>query len=102
MEETFPDKGILENLTREGKELGLLYSRQQSWNPKQAITLKHLIAYNNLRTYINLKCMIDMPIIGCLVWGHAYGHDKIIILINILPIFNPLLLSGYHIFFYTF
>jgi hypothetical protein len=30
MEETFPDKGILENLTREGKELGLLYSRQQS------------------------------------------------------------------------
>jgi hypothetical protein len=58
------------------EELGLLYNYQQSWNPKQAITLKHLIAYNNLRTYINPKGMIGMPIIDCHVWDHAYGHDK--------------------------
>ncbi len=53
MEETFFDKRILKNKRRE--ELDLLYNRQQSWNPKQAITLKHLIAYNNLKTYINPK-----------------------------------------------
>ncbi len=58
------------------EELGLLYSRQQSWNPKQAITLKHLIVYNNLRTYINPKDMIGMPIIDYHVWGHAYKHDN--------------------------
>jgi hypothetical protein len=54
MEETFFDKGILKNNKRR-EELDLLYNRQQSWNPKQAITLKHLIAYNNLKTYINPK-----------------------------------------------
>jgi len=59
------------------KELGLLYIRQQSWNLKQAITLKHLISYSNLKMFINLKGMIDMPIIGLHVWGHAYEHDKI-------------------------
>jgi hypothetical protein len=58
------------------EELDLLYSRKQSWNPKQAITLKHLIMYNNLRTYINFKGMIDMPITDRHVWGHAYGHDN--------------------------
>jgi hypothetical protein len=40
---------------KRSEELGLLYNRQQSWNPKQAITLKHLISYGNLWTYINLK-----------------------------------------------
>jgi hypothetical protein len=28
-----------------------------------------------LRAYINPKGMIDMPVIDCHVWGHAYGHD---------------------------
>jgi len=51
------------------EELGLLYSHQQSWNLKQAITLKHLIAYNNS------KGMIGMPVTDRHVWGHAYGHD---------------------------
>jgi hypothetical protein len=32
--------------------------------------------YSNLITYINPKNMIDMPVIGCHVWGHAYGHDN--------------------------
>ncbi len=52
------------------EDLSLLYSHQQSWNLKQAITLKHLI------TYINPKGMIGMPIINHHVWGHAYGHDN--------------------------
>jgi hypothetical protein len=30
MEETLLDKGIIENLTREGKRLGFIYSHQQS------------------------------------------------------------------------
>jgi hypothetical protein len=38
--------------------------------------LKHLITYSNLRTYINPKGMIGMPITGRHVWGHAYEHDK--------------------------
>ncbi len=37
------------------EELGLLYNHQQSWNLKQTLTLKQLIMYNNLRTYINPK-----------------------------------------------
>jgi hypothetical protein len=45
-----------------------------SWNPKQAITLQHLIVYSNLRTYINPKGTIGMPITGRHVW-HAYEHD---------------------------
>jgi hypothetical protein len=75
MEEILPNKGILKKLTRR-EELGLLYSYQQSWNPKQAITLKHIISYSNLRTYINPKGMIGMPVTGYHVWGHAYKHDK--------------------------
>jgi hypothetical protein len=31
--------------------------------------------YNNLRTYINPKNMIDMPVNGHHVWGHAYEHE---------------------------
>jgi hypothetical protein len=61
------------------EELGLLYICQQSWNPKQAITLKHIIAYSNLRTYINPKGMIGMPVTGHHVWDHAYGHDRVLI-----------------------
>ncbi len=57
-------------------EHSLLYNHQQSWNPKQAITLKHLIAYNNLRTYINPKSMIGMPVTSHHVWGHAYVHEN--------------------------
>ncbi len=76
MEETLPDKGILEKTNKKKEELGLLYNCQQSWNPIQAIILKHLIMYSNLITYINPKNMIDMPVIGCHVWGHAYGHDN--------------------------
>jgi len=34
--------------------------------------------YINLRTYINLKGMIDMPVIGHHVWGHAYEHDIVL------------------------
>jgi len=45
MEETLFDKGVLEKLIREGKSLAFLYNHQQSWNLKQAITLKHLIVY---------------------------------------------------------
>jgi hypothetical protein len=77
MEEILPDIRILEKPTREKGRTWPLYSCQQRWNPKQAITLKHLIAYSNLRMYINLKGMIDMPVIGLHVWGHVYGHDKI-------------------------
>ncbi len=76
MEKTLPDKGILEKTNKKKEELGLLYNHQQSWNPIQAITLKHLIMYSNLITYINLKNMIDIPIIGCHVWSHAYGHGN--------------------------
>jgi len=54
MEETLLDKRILEKLTREGKNLAF-YTVSTSWKPKQAITLKHIIAYSNLRTYINPK-----------------------------------------------
>jgi len=32
--------------------------------------------YINLKTYINPKGMIGMPITGHHVWGHAYGHDN--------------------------
>jgi hypothetical protein len=63
------------------EKLDFLYNRQQSWNPKQAITLKHLIAYNNLRTYINLKGIIGMLVTGCHVWNHAYEHDNWVTLI---------------------
>jgi len=35
--------------------------------------------YNNLKTYINLKGMIGMLVIGHHVWGHAYEHDRIIV-----------------------
>jgi hypothetical protein len=54
-------------IDKKREELGLLYNRQQSWNSKQAITLKHLIAYSNLRTYINPKNMISMPVTDCCV-----------------------------------
>ncbi len=73
------------------EELGLLYNRQQSWNPKQAITLKHLITYINLRTYINPKNMIGMLVTDHHVWGHAYGHDKTIIWITIYWAFKKTL-----------
>ncbi len=63
-------------INKRREEHGLLYSHQQSWNPKQAITLKHLITYSNPITYINSKGMIGMPVTDCHVWGHAYGHDK--------------------------
>jgi len=72
----FPWQKNFRKIDKRREELGLLYTRQQSWNPKQAITLKHLISYNNLRMYINPKGMIGMPIIGRHVWGHAYGHDN--------------------------
>jgi hypothetical protein len=49
MEETVLDKGILEKLTREGKSLAFYTA------VNKIETLKHLIVYNNLRTYINLK-----------------------------------------------
>jgi hypothetical protein len=75
MEEIFLDKRILKNIDKRREELGLLYNRQQNWNPKQAIILKHLIAYSNLKMYINPKSMIDMFITSRHVWGHAYGHD---------------------------
>jgi hypothetical protein len=82
MEETLPNKGILEKLTREGKNLTFYTTVNKNWNPKQVITLKHLITYSNVRMYINPKGMIGMPIIGCHVWGHACGHDrKILILV---------------------
>ncbi len=55
MEEIILDKGILEKTVKRREEFNLLYNCQQSWNPKQAITLKHFIAYNNLKMYINLK-----------------------------------------------
>jgi hypothetical protein len=29
--------------------------------------------------YINPKGMIDMPVIGHHVWGHAYVHDNIVL-----------------------
>jgi hypothetical protein len=32
--------------------------------------------YNNLRTYINPKGMIDMPVTSCRVWGQTYMHDN--------------------------
>jgi hypothetical protein len=54
MEEILPNKGIIEKLTREGKSLAV-YTVVNKRNPKQAITLKHLITYNNLKMYINLK-----------------------------------------------
>ncbi len=55
MEETFPDKGILEKLTREKKNLAFYIAINKDETFKQAITLKHLIAYNNLKMYINPK-----------------------------------------------
>ncbi len=70
MEETLPNKGILEKLTREGKSLAFYIV------VNKAETLKHLIVYNNLRAYINPKGMIGMLITGHHVWGHAYGHDN--------------------------
>ncbi len=54
MEETLPDKRILGKSTREGMNLAF-YITTTSRNPKQAITLKHLIISNNLRMYINPK-----------------------------------------------
>jgi hypothetical protein len=48
MEESFPDKRILEKLIRKGKNLAF-------YTAKQAITLKHSITYSNLKTYINPK-----------------------------------------------
>jgi hypothetical protein len=56
MEETLPNKGILEKLTKEGKSL-VFYTIVN-----KAENLKHLIVYNNLRRYINLKGMIGMPV----------------------------------------
>jgi hypothetical protein len=47
MEENLPHKGILEKLTRKGKSLALYIT------VNKAVTLKHLIAYSNLKTYIN-------------------------------------------------
>jgi len=43
MEKTFPNKGIKKKINKKRKELDLLYNR---W---QAKTLKHLIAYSNLK-----------------------------------------------------
>jgi hypothetical protein len=40
------------------------------------MTLKHLIAYNNIRMYINLKGMIGMLVTDRHIWGHAYKHDN--------------------------
>jgi len=54
MEETLPDKRILGKSTRKGMSLAF-YITATSQNPKQAITLKHLIASNNLKMYINPK-----------------------------------------------
>jgi hypothetical protein len=71
MEETLPNKGILKKPTREGKNLTFFYNCQQSWNPKQAKIVKHLIAYNNLKTYINPKGMIGMLVTSRHVWGHT-------------------------------
>jgi hypothetical protein len=34
--------------------------------------------YNNLRTYINPKDMIGMPVIGRHVWGQTYEHDILV------------------------
>jgi hypothetical protein len=59
VEEIFPNKRILEKLTKEGKSLAFYTTINK------AKTLKHLITCSNLITYINLKSMIDMPIIGC-------------------------------------
>ncbi len=70
MEEIIHDKGISTKTDKKKEELGLLYSRQQSWNPKQAIILKHII------TYINPKGMIGMLVTGRRVWGHAYRHKS--------------------------
>jgi hypothetical protein len=70
MEETLLDKGILKKTDKRRKEFSFLHNHAQSWNAKQAITLKHLI------TYINLKDMINMHVTDDHVWGHAYEHDK--------------------------
>ncbi len=58
------------------EKFGLLYNLQQSWNPKQAITLKHIITYITLRAYINPKGIIGMPITGHHIWSRAYEHDR--------------------------
>jgi hypothetical protein len=42
-------------INKRREEFGLLYNYQQSWDLKQAITLKHLIRYSDLKTYINPK-----------------------------------------------
>jgi hypothetical protein len=68
----FPWQRNSRKTNKRREELGLLYIHQQSWNPKQVITLKH---HKNLRTYINPKSMIDMPGTGHHVWGHAFRHD---------------------------
>jgi hypothetical protein len=71
MEETLPHKGILEKLTRERKNLVFYIAVNKDETLKQAITLKHLTAYSNLKMYINPKGMIGMPIIGrCEVTFH--------------------------------
>jgi hypothetical protein len=62
---------ISRKTNKRSEELGLLY------NHKQAITLKDLILYNNLRTYINHEGMINMPVINYHVWGHAYGMTSL-------------------------
>jgi len=52
-----------------------MHRKRLTWNFH--VFLKLLIVYNNLRTYINLKNMIDMHVIDHHVWGHAYMHDNI-------------------------
>jgi hypothetical protein len=74
---TFHDKGIFKKLTREGKNLAFYTTINK------VITLKHLIIYSNLKTYINPKGMIGMPVTNRHVWSHAYEHD-----INLFPITN--------------
>ncbi len=49
MEETFPDKGILKKLTIETKSLAFYTAINK------VETLKHLITYKILRTYINSR-----------------------------------------------
>jgi hypothetical protein len=64
--------------------------------------------YSNLKTYINLKGMIGMPITSRHVWGHAYKHDtcKKTVLSDFRKgplVFNLIILmiiDGYHIMWY--
>jgi hypothetical protein len=45
-------------------------------SPCPSRELKAKVATLTLRSYINPKGMIGMPITGRHVWGHAYKHDK--------------------------